>query len=94
MDLTYIDNMPILRLMIPQELKQWRQINGYSQARLARMLKVDVMTVSRWERGITQITTFLELALKALECQGGEKGKGDTKTEKEVQTNGDDLSKR
>ena len=66
--------------MTPEELREWRQINGYSQTRLARELKVDVMTVSRWERGIRkEIPPFLELALQALECKGGEKEKKETK---------------
>ena len=66
--------------MTPGELREWRQINGYSQTRLARELKVDVMTVSRWERGIRkEIPPFLELALQALECKGGEKEKKETK---------------
>jgi len=77
--------------MVSEELRDWRQSNGYSQSRLANALKVDVMTVSRWERGKREIPSFLELALKALECQGGEKGKWEMKKKKEVYTHGNDL---
>jgi len=58
--------------MIPKQLQKWRRINGISQAGLAKLLGVDVMTVSRWERGIVNIPPYLSLALQALECQGGE----------------------
>lgn len=34
-----------------------------SQAELAAQLEVDVMTVSRWERGVRSIPPFLRLAL-------------------------------
>ena len=64
--------MPILILMIPKQLQKWRRINGLSQAKLAKLLGVDVMTVSRWERGIVNIPPYLSLALEALERQGGE----------------------
>lgn len=47
-------------------------MNGISQAGLAKLLGVDVMTVSRWERGIVNIPSYLHLALDALERQGGE----------------------
>ncbi len=53
--------------MRPDEVKSWRTRNGYSQARLAKVLGVDVMTVSRWERGVYVIPPFLHLALAHLE---------------------------
>ena len=59
-------------LMIPKQLQKWRKVNGISQAGLAKLLGVDVMTVSRWERGIVNIPSYLHLALDALERQGGE----------------------
>ena len=59
-------------LMTPEQLKQWRAKNGYSQAGLAKLLGVDVMTVSRWERNTREIPSFLHLALDALERQGGD----------------------
>ena len=62
--------------MTPEQLKQWRAKNGYSQAGLAKLLGVDVMTVSRWERNTREIPSFLHLALDALERQGGEALKG------------------
>ena len=31
-------------------LKQWRQINGLSQAELAEMVDKDVSTIVRWEK--------------------------------------------
>lgn len=66
------------------ELKQWRAVNGYSQALLAKALNVAVMTVSRWETGTRTIPSFLHLALRCLELEGGEsKNKGmEKKTER------------
>ena len=58
--------------MIPKQLQKWRRVNGISQAGLAKLLGVDVMTVSRWERGIVNIPSFLHLALRCLELEGGE----------------------
>lgn len=59
-----------ISIMEPQKLKNWRKRTGYSQEQLARVLGVDVMTVSRWERGIMRIPSFLELALAYLEMKG------------------------
>ena len=56
--------------MKAKELRQWREANGYSQGRLAKALSVDVMTVSRWERGVRRIPSFLRLALSYLELKG------------------------
>jgi transcriptional regulator with XRE-family HTH domain len=53
--------------MRPDEVQGWRARNGYSQARLAKILGVDVMTVSRWERGVYDIPPFLHFALAHLE---------------------------
>jgi transcriptional regulator with XRE-family HTH domain len=58
--------------MTSDELKKWREGNGYSQARLAKALEVAVMTVSRWERGVRAIPAFLHLALRCLELEGGD----------------------
>jgi transcriptional regulator with XRE-family HTH domain len=55
--------------MTRNELKKWRKDNGYSQASLARVLNVHVMTVSRWETGAREIPPFLRLALRALELE-------------------------
>jgi transcriptional regulator with XRE-family HTH domain len=58
--------------MTPAALKKWRSKNGYSQGRLAKVLSVDVMTVSRWERSVGRIPPFLHLALECMEMKGGE----------------------
>jgi len=61
--------------MKPDELKEWRYKNGYSQKGLASRLGVDVMTISRWERGVREIPSFLHLALAYLELKGVEMNK-------------------
>lgn len=69
--------------MTPKELKTWRERNKYSQSQLATALEVATMTVSRWERGVREIPSFLHLALECLELKGGErKAKGKTKMKK------------
>ena len=55
--------------MTPKELKQWRDVNGYSQGKLAEALSIHIMTVSRWERGAREIPPFLKLALGYLELK-------------------------
>jgi transcriptional regulator with XRE-family HTH domain len=55
--------------MTPNDLKKWREANGYSQSGLAKALSVHIMTVSRWERGIREIPPFLHLALTGLVLQ-------------------------
>jgi transcriptional regulator with XRE-family HTH domain len=50
-----------------RELAIWRKRHGLSQKQLAQGLGVDVMTVSRWERGVRGIPPHLPLALEALE---------------------------
>jgi len=71
--------MAYITIMIPKDLKKWREANGYSQSGLAEALSVHIMTVSRWERGVREIPPFLHLALKFLEMQA----KGNTKKRKE-----------
>ena len=61
-----------ITIMEGQDLKQWREKTGYSQGQLARILGVDVMTVSRWERGVMHIPSYLKWALAYLELKGGE----------------------
>jgi transcriptional regulator with XRE-family HTH domain len=63
--------MVYMLAMTSDELKKWREGNGYSQARLSKALTVAVMTVSRWERGVRAIPPFLRLALRCLELEGG-----------------------
>jgi DNA-binding transcriptional regulator YiaG len=70
-------------IMTPRQLKEWREGNGLSQRQLTDLLGIDIMTVSRWERGVRSIPPFLHLALECMNKKGGEtsrtKGKG-TKT--------------
>jgi len=65
--------------MTNNELKKWREEHNYSQSQLAKALGTHVMTVSQWERNIRTIPTFLHLALRCLELEGGETVKGKTK---------------
>ena len=58
--------------MNKDELKQWREKTGYSQGQIARVLGVNVMTVSRWERGIIRLPSFLKWALAYIELKGDE----------------------
>jgi transcriptional regulator with XRE-family HTH domain len=53
-----------------KELKEWRQFMSYTQAELAEKLGVDVVTVSRWERGKRKIPSFLHLALRTIKPKG------------------------
>jgi len=71
--------MAYITTMTPENLKEWREANGYSQSGLAEALSVHIMTVSRWERGAREMPPFLHLALKCLEMQA----KGTTKKRKE-----------
>ena len=70
--------------MNPDNLKKWRKRNGYSQPQLARALGVIPLSVSRWERGVREIPSFLHLALECLEMKGGEKKRKGTQKKKEV----------
>jgi transcriptional regulator with XRE-family HTH domain len=78
--------MVYIRIMTSKELKKWREDHGYSQAKLARALGVAVMTVSRWETDLRSIPSFLHLALRCLELEGGESTKGKKKTKMERRT--------
>lgn len=69
--------------MKPSELIKWRKQRGYSQITLGKALGVSTITVYRWEKAMREIPSFLHLALRCLELEGGEiKTKG-TKTKKE-----------
>jgi len=52
--------------MTPAELKAFRQEFDLTQVELARMLGVDVMTISRWERGERPWPDYLPMALNDL----------------------------
>jgi transcriptional regulator with XRE-family HTH domain len=56
----------------PETLKQWRKKNGYTQVTLAKALNVSHISIARWETGTRKIPTFLHLALRCLELEGGE----------------------
>lgn len=73
---------------MPEQIKGRRRSLNISQAGLAELLGVDVMTVSRWERGIIKIPTFLHLALRCLELEGGERLKGAQRKRKERDARG------
>lgn len=52
--------------MTGNNLKNWREQRGLSQAVLAKKLGVSSITLSRWEREAQAIPPFLELALKTI----------------------------
>jgi len=58
--------------MTSDNLKRWREKNRYSQSQLAKALRVHTITVSRWENEVREIPSFLHLALRCLELEGGE----------------------
>ncbi len=49
--------------MKPAELKRWRAEHQMTQQKLADTLGIDIMTVSRWERGLNRIPTYLDFTL-------------------------------
>lgn len=57
------------RYVTADELKTWRDRMGedMTQAKLAKLLGVNVMTVSRWERGVVPIPAAIDRALKDIE---------------------------
>jgi transcriptional regulator with XRE-family HTH domain len=59
-------------MMTPEDLRHWRKTNQYRQQRLADALGVLQVTVARWETGVRKIPSFLHLALRCLEIEGGE----------------------
>ena len=77
-----------LLFMTPEDLKHWRELNGYTQMKLAAALRVSRVTVTRWETGVREIPSFLGLALAGLEAMDVEKKSRETKTEKGVKGHG------
>jgi len=69
--------------MKPSELLKWRKQNGYSQITLGKALGVSTITVYRWEKAMREIPSFLHLALRCLELEGGESIVKGTKKKKE-----------
>ena len=59
--------------MEPNVLVRWRQERGYTQSELGQKLGVTKTTVYRWEKAMREIPSFLHLALRCLELEGGEK---------------------
>lgn len=59
----------VCQTMSSVDLKSRRASLGLTQSQLARELEVDVITVSRWERGVRPIPRFIELAIEAIEAR-------------------------
>ena len=55
--------------MKAEDLKRLRERLDITQAELARRLKVDVMTVSRWERGVIEIPGPVEVAMETIKAE-------------------------
>jgi len=55
--------------MDADELREKRKALEMTQAQLAKALGVNIMTVSRWERGLRSIPPYLSLALEAIEAK-------------------------
>jgi transcriptional regulator with XRE-family HTH domain len=67
----------IIELMEGSELVAWREKWKFTQRGLALALRIDVMTISRWERGVRGIPPFFSFVLEALEHRlniGGKDG--------------------
>ncbi len=53
-------------VMSAKEIKRLRRTKGYSQSQLARIFKVTVRTVSRWENGKRKVPHIALMALAGL----------------------------
>ncbi len=62
--------------MKPDELRAWREKNGYTQESLSRALDVDRVTIARWETGVNAIPRYVPYVLAELKKKGGEKKHG------------------
>ncbi len=49
-----------------------QSLPGYTRGQLARIMEVDVMAGSRWERAVMKIPFYLKWALAYLELKGHE----------------------
>lgn len=78
--------------MKADDLKEWRKKTGYSQGQLARILEVDVMTISRWERAIMKIPSFLKWSLAYLELKGDDLKPPLKRKRKSTKGGGEDVS--
>jgi DNA-binding transcriptional regulator YiaG len=58
---------PTPRPVGPGEVKLWRASRQLSQPAMARLLGVKLLTIHRWETGLTTPPAFLRLALERLE---------------------------
>jgi transcriptional regulator with XRE-family HTH domain len=58
--------------MTQEELLSFRKRLGFTQSKLAKALGVQTITVYRWEKAMREIPSFLHLALRCLELEGGE----------------------
>lgn len=54
-------------LRTPAGMRAWRQSRGLSQVKLAELLEVHEITISKWEREIVPIPKTVELALRWLD---------------------------
>ena len=61
--------------MTPTDLRAYRRDTGHSQASLARALGVNVMTVSRWERGVSPISPAMAISIRLWRELNDRKGK-------------------
>ena len=63
--------MPIPVGMTGAEVRRLRRRLKLTQSALAKRIGVDVMTVSRWERGVTRVTPPVATLLRLLAAKGG-----------------------
>jgi transcriptional regulator with XRE-family HTH domain len=55
--------------MKPEEMKRRREALGLTQVQLARVLGLDSITVSRYERGVRPIPKTVEMAFELIELR-------------------------
>ncbi len=79
MPLVYASPMKKQSNMTPNDLVEWRKRNSLSQIKLGKALGVSTITVYRWEKSMRDMPSFLHLALKYLELEGGGDGKNKVK---------------